>query len=398
MKREISAITNLNDLTSLDTVNVFETLQINKITGAIHKDIKQIYRFETGTLLRNCNSLISDRSNLLSDTEIVRDKKVCFLKGCVFPRYKLADLKLSHNLSVVRDSDKADFLCIDNKFLLEDHLYEYISLKDFIDNLRPYSVTSFSKKAITWRDNISSELNFLKTAIYNFLENKIDVNIFIKVNEASKFIDDLYHVLYITHILDNKVYHLNAGFNRHFYSSQYIKGFDKITFDQIKDKFDNNKLINTNLFNRLTSSSYITDDVYKQLDQMLNSSDKDNHELAIVLISNCDYQKSAFYYVLLWRKHYNKMARTKAFKSVGMKTFLQNFPESMNRFIYGNLTSHIKDIISYKTPIIFKEHLPLLKSILTDEILDSLRLDKSIVSFEGLKFTIDVPSETDIIS
>jgi hypothetical protein len=120
------------------------------------------------------------------------------------------------------------------------------------------------------------------------------------------------------------------------------------------------KIINTKselilenvILKEINGSMVMDDDVYEQIKSLIESSDNENIKLAMELMSNCDYNKSSLYLLLLFERYGRKFERQHNKNHVNFKSLLTYF---------GLQTKHI--------------------SIYTDDILEILK-EKNLLTPE----------------
>jgi len=72
------------------------------------------------------------------------------------------------------------------------------------------------------------------------------------------------------------------------------------------------------------ASPEIDEDMYDQMCNLLKSSDKDNHTLAMEVLANCNIEKSAVYVFDIMREFHQTMRYNKSYNSVNFKTFRES--------------------------------------------------------------------------
>ena len=126
-------------------------------------------------------------------------------------------------------------------------------------------------------------------------------------------------------------------------------------------------IINQNVLSSMVNTVTMNEEIYREMDKMIDSEDSNNCVLAMEMMANCDYEKSAIYLLFLLKNHFYKFRENKVWSHVNF-TALKEFFGLKNRSI-----SDLEDIMA-----ILKE-----KGLLTSEsIPDILSLKQQEVQNE----------------
>ena len=251
------------------------------------------------------------------NTLSLKDKKIFRYPKLALPRNKVDVLKEKYNLSVVRNSDDADYKIVSEDYinsLLERKWTETIFLKDFIDY--------YEKTKNHWDTN-STDRALLE------IKNQIDVDEKVAISVKS-----------------------NSSWNFHSTTAYDIireipSTEDKSSF--ISDESSLKSILNSKnlIFDTALCSVTVEDSIilgeteYNNLVTMINSNDTDNINLVLEMLANCNVEKSFDIIALLFYMHHNTLKdRSTNWTSINVKTLRKRF----NNFIpYGNLNVHYYD-------------------------------------------------------
>jgi hypothetical protein len=231
--------------------------------------------------------------------------KLYFLPGVNIPRVKLKDFALNYYIKTVREVKDADVVFgsrLSNQKVLtrtwqtiirtEDFksCFEVIADKKILDDYTVEKVKTalefYNQDTIITDDrsvSIISDMSLYKSYI-------ISPGVMLSSNKKTTYVktveeDYLEEALY----LDGKEVYDEAALLKH------INGDDAIVIDK---------------------------EVYNQLEAMLDSSDSDNHVLAMEIMANCKLDESLFYLLKLMGKYSNKLIDCKGVNHVNFKSLL----------------------------------------------------------------------------
>jgi len=222
----------------------------------------------------------------------VKGDMIYLLPGVNIPRVKLKDLALNLGIRVVRDPAKANIIFAGRN-----------SIAKITSSRWAYKINSTcALERIKELCNDDFYIQNLETAIASTGETDIfgDYN-------------DIYNIL--------------AKGSRNDYTSSYIYTIDpeySEMYNTVKSKIIYSE---AELLNNINGddSTIIDYDVYKQLKSMFQSSDDDNHILAMEIMANSHYEKSILYLLMLIADFNNIISNTHTKNHVNFKSMLGYF-------------------------------------------------------------------------
>ena len=133
------------------------------------------------------------------------------------------------------------------------------------------------------------------------------------------------------------------------YESQYLFGIEAEYLDTYNDIQSKSIYCESELITNINGddSTIIDYDVYQQLKSMFESSDDDNHVLAMEIMANSHYEKSVLYLLMLISDYNHKISNTHTRNHVNFKSMLAYFNWSP-RNISGLRAYNIIKIIDEK--------------------------------------------------
>ena len=222
----------------------------------------------------------------------VKGDMIYLLPGVNIPRVKLKDLALSLGIRVVRDPAKANIIFAGRN-----------SIAKITSSRWTYKVNStYALERIKELCNDDFYIQNLETAIASTGETDIfgDYN-------------DIYNIL--------------AKGSRNDYTSSYIYTIDpdySEMYNIVKGKIIYSE---TELLNNINGddSTTIDEEVFQQLKSMFDSSDTDNHVLAMEIMANSKYEDSVLYLLMLISENAYKINNSNTRNHVNFKSMLSYF-------------------------------------------------------------------------
>jgi len=222
----------------------------------------------------------------------VKGDMIYLLPGVNIPRVKLKDLALSLGIRVVRDPAKANIIFAGRN-----------SIAKITSSRWAYKVNStYALERIKELCNDDFYIQNLETAIASTGETDIfgDYN-------------DIYNIL--------------AKGSRNDYTSSYIYTVDpdySEMYNTVKNKIIYSE---TELLNNINGddSTTINEEVFQQLKNMFDSSDSDNHVLAMEIMANSKYEDSVLYLLMLISENAYKINNSNTRNHVNFKSMLSYF-------------------------------------------------------------------------
>lgn len=286
--------------------------------------------------------------------EVESDKlgKMFFSKSATVPRYKIREVKDKYNLSVVRDSTKADTIVISKNEVLgnmtyswgqyiyrrqdvEQILQECLSGKvtgNYLKVLRPYRYSSSIVNAVDDKEQVQKAIDIAK-ALHADVEY-----IAFSYGMKDRF-DSIADALGYTGMEVKSNIHT----------------IDQAVIDNLRN-YSDKSIITDSALQSLLGSSDMEHENYVFIDQLLSSSDPGNVELGLTLMANCNFEGSQHYLLILLGDHFNNHRYNKYCHSVAFKSLLDfmNFNKYTNVNLdnildkadsMGKLTDEIKDLV-----------------------------------------------------
>ena len=222
----------------------------------------------------------------------VKGDMIYLLPGVNIPRVKLKDLALSLGIRVVRDPAKANIIFAGRN-----------SIAKITSSRWAYKVSStFALERIKETCDDGFYIQNLETAIASTGETDVfgDYN-------------DIYNVL--------------AKSSRNDYSSSYIYTIDPEYSEMYHTVKSKTIYSEAELLNNINGddSTTIDEEVFQQLKNMFDSSDTDNHVLAMEIMANSKYEDSVLYLLMLISENAYKINNSNTRNHVNFKSMLTYF-------------------------------------------------------------------------
>jgi hypothetical protein len=244
----------------------------------------------------------------------VKGDMIYLLPGVNIPRVKLKDLALSLGIRVVRDPAKANIIFAGRN-----------SIAKITSSRWTYKVNStYALERIKELCNDDFYIQNLETAIASTGETDIfgDYN-------------DIYNIL--------------ANGSRNDYTSSYIYTIDPDYSEMYNTVKDKTIYSEAELLNNINGddSTTIDEEVFQQLKSMFDSSDSDNHVLAMEIMANSKYEDSVLYLLMLISENAYKINNSNTRNHVNFKSMLTYFGWQPRDVTHQN-TDDIVQIIDNK--------------------------------------------------
>ena len=351
--------------------------------------VKINYKFltETHDLLYNQNYL-----------NFLPGDKIYFLPGVNIPRVKLKNILLDYNATVVRDISQATKIIAGQATLnkMSTTTYSYtVNLNDlklvsqlFIDNdlLDGYEL---EKLKFLIDDPIEYEV-ILDYSTKEFLSNpNLDFYNSSNISIPESFKDASYNSFYKSIIDDDYskiaeyIYENNLDLYNEADLLDQINGDDALIIDK---------------------------ETYQKIANMFDSSDAENHTVAMELMSNSQYRESLYYLEVLFYNYSRTMYNNNSKNHVNFKSLVgylgknsrNNFDTSVNDIIESlvkkkEITVEHLDIIldNFKGNIIYDNRYFKVKSVTIDsEVFDIIKEDYVRQVFKDREIEIEIVKET----
>lgn len=313
--------------------------------GKGNLDIQRLgIKIDTGVALNATNAVTKNNITISPNEYIPKiGDKLYFLPGVNIPRVKLKNLILDYNVTIVKNVKDATAI-FGSKHSISKMMTTkwYYSLKteDFKEcyqALKPH----LDDRAI---DNIDTALEFYTGEWVHSDWNSI-----------TKICDNDLNV-YKTLIINPGIV---AESNR---TSKYLEVISEEYYKLLSDLQGKVILSDGSLVDKLNGDQaiVINAEVYDQLTQMFESTDEDNHIIAMEIMANSNYKQSLLYMHLIFKEHYYKISNCHTKNHVNFKSLLAYLGKD-NYSLQSSLDTIVKSLLE--------------KQVLTEEMLNIL-MDK----------------------
>ena len=244
----------------------------------------------------------------------VKGDMIYLLPGVNIPRVKLKDLALSLGIRVVRDPAKANIIFAGRN-----------SIAKITSSRWAYKVSStFALERIKETCDDGYYIQNLETAIAS-------------TGETDVFGDY------------NDIYNILAKGSRNDYNSSYIYTIDPDYSEMYNTVKSKTIYSEAELLNNINGddSTTIDEEVFQQLKNMFDSSDNDNHVLAMEIMANSKYEDSVLYLLMLISENAYKINNSNTRNHVNFKSMLTYFGWQPRDVTHQN-TDDIVQIIDKK--------------------------------------------------
>lgn len=258
--------------------------------------------------------------------------KLFFLPGVNIPRIKLKDLTLQYGIRNVRDIKDANviFGSVGTVYKLHTQSYYYkipVSLvKEFLELVRPildskYIVALETVLAYYHQEFFISDYrtkHIILNPDYPCFKTTIQNPVLVALEKYGDEID--YSEWYS--VIDD---------------DDDVKLVNKISKLNVKDESTLLDILNGN------DAVIIDEEVFNNLSEMLDSSDTDNHVLAMEIMANSNYKESLMYLELLFEDHANNMSSSSTKNHVNFKSLLSYLGKTTSR-MYTDYDDVVKSL------------------------------------------------------
>ena len=281
----------------------------------------------------------------------MKGDKLYFLPGVNIPRIKLKDLATKFGIRTVRDVSEATILFGSSK--TKDKMTGY-----------------------TWKYKIPTTLVQLFFETY---KNDMDDYQFSKIDNALEFYTEEYILTdwsTARNFTDNDLPQWNSYSAQPQYvdyhsksrsSSEHVHEVNK-EYIHLYELIKGREIIDEScLLDQLNGDDavIIDADMFTQLTTMFNSSDDDNHILAMEILANSKYKESLLYIEMLFKNHSYTIGQSNTKNHVNFKSLLSYLGKN-NRYIDTNLDDIMESLISKK--VLTKDKVDILLENYAEEI------------------------------
>ena len=274
-------------------------MNIIKITCDVARYSENYDRFPDGTfdidiLTGNFDTEVTDLFNLVKKPYTPsKGDKIYFLPGVNIPRVKFKNVCVEHGIKTIRDIEQATVIFGSKKSLCDittSHWSYKCKTSDFKDFIKLYEADI---------DNHSLE----------------------KIENALEYYDQEF--IAIDYNLKDWVSNKVSGGNSFPYSERlsmikddYVNLFNSLLDKEILDESCVMNVLNGE------DATEIDKEMFKHLSEMFESSDNDNHVLAMEIMANCKYVESLIYLEMLFYKYAGRIADKHTKNHVNFKSLL----------------------------------------------------------------------------
>ena len=298
-----------------------------------------VFKLEPMFCLNDSRELLLE--NRINEYLPAKGDKLYFLDGVNVPRIKLKDLALQYGIKTVRD--------------LKDATHVFASKNTqakICDGNWMYSLRTEDFKAICDDTNIRIDDRYrenIREALENYTEDRLLFNY--EMAGQIRHGDNNALNNYADKIITSTMYYS--------VDSDYMKLSEIISTNAIYDESAILKHINGD------DATVIDESMYEQIHQMFESSDTDNHILAMEIMANSNYTESLLYLEMLFKEHSNSMSNCRTRNHVNFKS-LVNYLGKNKTYLSTSLDTIVKSLIEKQ--VITKEMMDVLMTRYSDEI------------------------------
>lgn len=378
------------------------------ITGII--DTAQGKQFEYGYSIvdtkHNPNNWVQEaeyKSDLFNGKKYIpkENDKLYFLPGCNIPRFKLKEFCSKYKIAPVKYKVRANVVIAGPDSYRELFIIKsiprlsYDTFKKWMDNISPLGDLRFLQlKNDLTHVNENFEYVMIAPDIYNkLLSNETPFNLRINVAKSATN----------SNLFEGQVSHILCLKNQE-------------VLDIINDMSKPNSIFYSqdDILAELNTGLVIDQDNFQNLENLFSSNDTENTKLAMEVMANCDYRKSAVQVLLLLRKYGAKIYSIKNKDHVNFKALLTYFSinnlhnigidDMIDSLIAKDLLT--KEALSILLPEVQEvmtnrmgyKHFSVVDIVISDEIKAALakheqivldKIEQNTISVEQLKENID---------
>lgn len=274
-------------------------MNIIKITCDVARYSENYDRFPDGTfdiaiLTGDFNTELTDLFKLVKTPYTpTKGDKIYFLPGVNIPRVKFKNVCVEHGIKTIRDIEQATVIFGSKKSLCD------------------ITTTHWSYKCKT-----SDFKDFIK-----LYEADIDDHSLEKIENALEYYEQEY--IAIDYNLKDWICNKVSGGNSFPYSERLSMIKDEYA-DLFNSLLDKEILDESSVMNVLNGedATEIDKDMFEHLSEMFESSDNDNHVLAMEIMANCKYVESLIYLEMLFYKYAGRISDKHTKNHVNFKSLL----------------------------------------------------------------------------
>lgn len=298
------------------TFNRTSSLTDLELGCEVNLSMMDTYSYEDEEKFTNSLVKISDAEYIPQDND-----KLFFLPGVSIPRIKIKSLSTDRGIKTTRKIETADaiFASTSSMHKLTDSSWEY-----------PFSTENFKKFVEDAKDYFQEERDYekLQTALEFYQEHEVIVDW-----GAWRLLTDTDIPFHITQGKNPKGDDYSHS-DRYFYIKDGKEDICKALLSgNVATIYNESSLLkHVNGDNAMT----INGDVYQNLKSMFDSTDTDNHILAMEIMANSNYNDSLLYLEMLFMNYSHKMDNLREKNHVNFKSllsYLNKTPQYMSVYI-----------------------------------------------------------------
>jgi hypothetical protein len=237
---------------------------------------------------------LSELFSTAGEFDIKKGQKIYFFPGCTAPRFKVRQLCQKEDMAIVRTPEKATVSIVGDQTtsdLIKSQHFNYIFNKaDVVHAIKSLGVHSTS--FLGFVEHLNNKEGIADEVIVSSYSHKQDIQ--------------------------------GAGITCWSEAFWTANETDLINFDMVLD-LNVPFVTQESLLKFVTQGTLMTREMHDEIDNMFASSDKNNHILAMEIMANCDYEKSALYLLQLLSNNNHKISATKEKNHVNFQSLCKFF-------------------------------------------------------------------------
>lgn len=290
---------------------VIKITEVSTITGVLK------YEYIYDTQLDSISDEVTRIENAIKVIDRVPTKgdKMYFLNGVTVPRFKIKKFCKDKGPVVVKYIESCNLAIIGKNTIKEHFDWDYYYRLDK-DEIKTYLNNWIMNNEIivdnVWAEELLSIIDNVDDLYYDHGGNYNQRNY---IEKASITLDDRPTVTSLSVNLYDR-----------------LQKILNLTCDIIDE---------STILKQLNSTVIMDKEIYESIQRLMDSSDNENMKLAMELMSNCDYDNSAMYLLLLLKKYSTKIYNMSNKNHVNFKAMLNYFGFTSN----SNFNIDVDDII-----------------------------------------------------
>jgi hypothetical protein len=272
--------------------------------------------FDVDSYLGDFNAESNSLLNIVKEPYVPQQgDKIYFLPGVSVPRVKFKNVSVEYGIKTVRDPKLANvfFGCSRSIHSMTNNLWHYkAQVKDFLEFIKviDHRLDSHTRDKLETalefyeKDHIGVSWNIMNCMVATVPDTNVS-----RHSQRLVYIDDIY--------------------KEEFIRLQSLKIYDESSVIDILNGEE---------------ATVIDETMYQHIREMFNSSDKDNHVLAMEIMANSKYTESLIYLELLFHFHASRMMDSHTKNHVNFKSLVSYLNKEM-RYLYTDLDGVVDSLI-----------------------------------------------------